>query len=441
MPDKIMEKLKQYNNICILGFGREGQSTYNFIRRHDKNIKLTILDSRHIEIDDPNAFYVEYHNTLVELEEYDLIIKTPGIALNDISDGIRKKITSQIELLLEFNSENVIGITGTKGKSTTSTLIYNVLKDQGKKVLFAGNIGIPVLDVVEDYEDGIVVAEMSSHQLEFVTHSPHIGIVLNLFVDHLDHAGTIENYHKSKMNILKFQKENDYAIYDVDNYYLKQQDFSHIKSKLLTVSLENSATICLKDDKVYLNNELFTERSNIKTKLKGDHNLKNILFVLLVSSIYGLNLEKTLNSIDKFTPLEHRMEYVGKFNGINFYDDAIATIPEATINACKSLNDVDTLIIGGMDRNINYDSLIEYLNNSNISNVICMPTTGYKIAEYLNKDKVKKAQTLEEAVDISFKVTKSEKICLLSPAASSYEYFKSFEEKGNKFKELVKNYK
>ena len=441
MQEKIMKMLEDYNNIAILGFGKEGQSTYNFIRKHNKDIKLTILDERKIELDDPNAVY-KYYSCEKDVLEFDLIIKTPGIAIIDYSEETRKKITSQMELLLEVNRKNVIGITGTKGKSTTSSLIYDILKDQMDKVFLVGNIGIPVLDNIDKYNDAIIVAEMSSHQLETVTLSPHIGIILNLYLDHLDHTGSIEGYHKAKMNIFKYQDKDDYAIYDADNYYLQQQDFSNIKSNILKVSVNDKTSIYM-DNKgdIYIDNTFIINKDKIVTELKGEHNLKNIMFGLLVAHIYNLDLNKTLESIKNFKPLEHRMEYVGNYKGIEFYNDVIATIPEATIYACKTLKNVDTLIFGGMDRNIDYKEFVDYLNSSNIRNLICMPTTGHKLANKLDKEKVIIVNTLEEAVNKAYEVTKKDSICLLSPAASSYEFFKNFVEKGNKYKDLVRNYK
>ena len=440
MVEKIIDKLRNYKNIAILGFGKEGMSTYNFIRRHDKNIFLTIMDAKDIEIDDVNATYKKYNGLSSELDEFDLIIKTPGISLKDLDPSLKTKMTSQMQLLLEVDSENVIGITGTKGKSTTSTLLYNVLKEQMNNVYLVGNIGVPVLDEIENYNDAVIVAEMSSHQLETVTVSPHIGIILNMFLDHLDHAGSPKNYHNAKMNMFRHQKSSDYAIYDLDNYYLSVQDFSSVFSKKLTVSIEREANIYLKDDSIYLNGQFFVNRNDIKTYLLGDHNLKNIMFVLLVASLFNLDIEKALSTISNFKGLEHRMEFVGEFGDIKFYNDSIATIPEATINAVNALKDVDTLIFGGMDRNIEYGEFIKFLNSSSINHFICNPTTGYKIAESLDQSKVIKAETLEEAVNYAFDVTEKGKICLLSPAASSYEYFKNFEEKGSKFKELVSNH-
>ena len=439
MQNKIIEKIKQYHNIAILGFGREGKSTYNFIRKYDNKLKLTILDQKEIEIDDENVKYKPYHGE-EDLTEFDLIIKTPGIVSINFSDSTKKKLTSQIELLLEFNSKNVIGITGTKGKSTTSSLIYNIFKDQISKTFLVGNIGIPVFDNIDEYGDCVIVTEMSSHQLETVHHSPHVGIILNLYVDHLDHTGSVENYHAAKMNIVRYQDGEDYAIYDLDNHYLQKQNFTAIKSNKLTVSFNDKASIYLKDNgDIYINDTLFLNKDKIVTNLKGDHNLKNIMFALLVASIYNLDLNKALESIKNFQPLEHRMEYVGKYKDINFYNDVIATIPEATISACRTLKDVNTLIFGGMDRHIDYTELVDFLNTSEIQNFICMPTTGHKLASKLDKSRVILVDTLEEAVKKAFEVTKKDSICLLSPAASSYEYFKNFEEKGKKYKELIRN--
>ena len=441
MQDKIMDKIKKYSNIAILGFGREGKSTYNFIRKHDKNLKLTILDKVYMEINDKNASYRPYNNRDEELREFDLIIKTPGIDILDLSNDTKNKITSQTELLLEFNRKNVIGITGSKGKSTTSSLIYNIFKDQMEKVILVGNIGIPILDEIEKCDDSIIVAEMSSHQLETINVSPHVGIIVNLYLDHLDHAGSVEKYHQSKMNIMRYQDEDDYGIYDKDNYYLGQQDFSKIKSKLFTVSLNDKASIYMDSNgDIFINDKFILNKDKIVTELKGEHNLKNILFALMVAYIYNLDLDKALESIKNFKPLEHRMELVGKYNDIIFYNDVIATIPEATMNACKSLGNVNTLIFGGLDRNIKYDEFIEFLNKSNIKHFICMPTTGHKIAPLLDERRVIKVNTLEEAVDRAFEVTEKNSICLLSPAAASYEFFKNFEEKGTRYKFLIQNH-
>ena len=167
------------------------------------------------------------------------------------------------------------------------------------------------------------------------------------------------------------------------------------------------------------------------------------MIVLTISKILNLDINNVINTINNFKGLEHRLEYVGKYDDVIYYNDAIATIPEATINAIESLKSVDTLIFGGMDRNIDYNDFIDYLNSGKVRNLICMPTTGYKIGDMINNPNVNvyKIEMLEDAVKLAKEITMKDKICLLSPAASSYEYFKNFKEKGNAYKEFITNKK
>ena len=167
--------------------------------------------------------------------------------------------------------------------------------------------------------------------------------------------------------------------------------------------------------------------------------MNNIMFVLAVSEILKLEIDKTIESINNFKTLEHRLEFVGRYNDILYYDNSIGTVPMATIEAVNALKNVDTLIIGGMNRGIDYEDFIEYLNDSDINNIICMPETGHNIAKGIKEKKRYIVNTLEEAVEVAKRVTRKEKICLLSPAAASYGFFKNFEEKGNLYKKLVKN--
>jgi len=437
--------------IAILGFGKEGKSTFNYIRKHNPNFKLFILDKNENLIEE-NEFLrgdiftkvITGYNYLDSLKDYDLIIKTPGISLKDIDiSRFEQNITSQIEIVLECFHNQIIGVTGTKGKSTTSSLIYKVLKDQNIDSLLLGNIGTPVFDYIDDIKDSTkVVIEMSSHQLEFIRTSPHISIILNLFEDHLDHAGSVEHYYESKMNIFKYQSRVDYAIYCSDNKTL----YDLVKSKRNDAQLFNYKfalekqdynTIYCDDNYIYFRNKPVYNINN-ERNLIGRHNISNIMAVMTVVNILGLSNSIASKSINEFVPLEHRLENVGNYDGVIYYDDAIATIPNATINAIESLGIVNTLIFGGMDRGIHYEELIEYLKKCNIENLICMPETGYKIGSQITNKNVYKAENLENAVDIAKRITKKGMICLLSPAASSYNQFKNFAEKGNKFKELVR---
>lgn len=451
MYKNIIQKLEN-KTIAILGFGLEGKSTYHFIRRHLKEKEITIIDKFDIRneelLNDSHLSFVIGDHYLDNLEQYDLIIKTPGISLKEIDTSqIEDKITSQIELLLEEYHVQVIGITGTKGKSTTTTLLYEVLKALHKKVFLLGNIGIPVLDEIEQYEqDSILVVEMSSHQLEYIKVSPHIGVILNLFEDHLDHAGSVQRYHDIKMHMFQYQTQDDIAIYCQDNETLNHRvEKGNYTSNLYPVTLkqdvEDENTIYLHGDDVIFRHEALYNIHE-ERNLLGDHNLQNIMVILLILKLLHLNTDEALSTIRSFQPLEHRLERVGAFNGITYYNDTIATIPEATINGIEALKSVNTLIFGGMDRGISYHDFITYLNQSTVEHLICMPTTGYHIGDELKKLGTKKmiyyAETLEEAVKIAKEVTKRNSICLLSPAASSYNQFKNFKEKGTAYKQLIK---
>ena len=442
MIERIVNLLKG-KKIAILGFGREGVSSYEFITKYVDNPDITVIDkdtsllSKYDYLNESNCVLGD--NYLDNLKKYDLIIKTPGISLKDIDiTGIKDRITSQVELLLKANKEKVIGVTGTKGKSTTSSLIYEIIKDQNENTILVGNIGLPILSNIENCdEDTIIVAEMSSHQLEYIDVSPRIGVILNLFEDHLDHAGTVEHYHDIKLNMFRYQNDNDYMIYCSNNETLdnliKKNNFKGIK---YTVNPYGSASITIKDNYVVFNDTRIYD-INSKRNLLGKHNLENIMTALTVAIILNLDIDRAISVINTFKGLPYRLENIGTVDEVTYYTDTLATIPEATEEATKSLNDIDTLIFGGMDRGISYEGFADYLNSTNIRNFICMPETGHTIGKDLINKNVYFVETLEEAVKKAKEVTAKGKICLLSPAASSYNSFKNYAEKGDKFKELV----
>ena len=450
----MLEKLLNYlenKKILILGFGLEGQSTYRFLRKHFPEKMLYVadankdlLETKKELVEDINVEISLGPNYLNGIENFDLIIKAPGISLKEVDiTKFQNKISSELGLFLEFIDVFSIGVTGTKGKSTTSSLIYKMLIDQGRDAYILGNIGEPIFNDIELLKpNSIVVLELSSHALEYVKKSPNIGIILDIFEEHLDHYKSFEKYIEAKYNIGKYQNEEDFLIYNYDNINMKNFKFDY-KENDYAISLETiphtKNKLYLKNDNIYFNNEQIMD-INEKTNLKGLHNINNIMFVLGVSFILDLEINESIKSIKSFKPLEHRLEYVGNFDSIDYYNDSIATIPEATINGINAIKNINTIIIGGKDRGVNLNNLIEFLKASEIENIICIPKTGEYIKNGLlgSSKNVIYVDSLEEAVKIAKKVTKKNSVCMLSPAAASYGYFKNFEERGNLFKKYVK---
>lgn len=449
----MLKKLLNYlenKKILILGFGIEGEANYNFLKRHFPENKIYIADKNENLLQEhsylANDNNIEFNlgqDYLNNINSFDLILKSPGISFKDVNIiSFQNKITSQLELLLEYVDVFTIGITGTKGKSTTSTLIYQVIKDQGRDVFLLGNIGEPIFNDIDVLnKDSIVVLEISSHALEYVKKSPDISILLNIYEEHLDHYKSIDKYIEAKFNIAEYQKEDNILIYNYDNELMNNYDYKY-KNNDYAISVNK---IPETKNKVFLNKKNICCNENIimnieeDMKLKGMHNINNIMFVIAVCNVLNLEFNKVIDTIKNFNSLEHRMEFVANINGVDYYNDSIATIPEATINAVTAIKDVNTIIIGGKDRGIDLSQLIKFLVESEIENIICLPKTGEYIYERLkNTDKMcYNAQNLEDAVSKAKEVTKENKVCLLSPAASSYGYFKNFEERGKLFKKYV----
>ncbi len=449
MLEKLLSFLED-KKIVILGVGLEGKSTYDFLRRNFPEKKLFMADESTglLEmypelIEDINLEINMGEHYLKGIETYDLVIKTPGISFKNVDiTKFENKITSQLQLFLTYMECFTIGITGTKGKSTTTSLLYQILKDQGKNVFLLGNIGVPIFDKIEkmNSEESIAVLELSSHNLQYIKKSPNIAVLLNLYKEHLDYYDSFEEYVKAKLNIMKYQNSRDIFLYNYDNPILQNAIF---RSEDYAVTLQNRPNtqnaVYIKNEHIYCNDTKIMN-INIKRNLKGVHHLQNIMFVLAICDILHLEMNQVICTIEHFESLEHRMEWVGTINSIEYYNDSIATIPEATIRTIEALERVNTLIVGGKDRGIDLQEFIKFLQNSNIENIICLPKTGEYIYETLKPkggQKTYMAKSLEEAVKIAKKVTQKKSICVLSPAASSYGYFKNFEERGNLYKRFV----
>lgn len=429
----MFQKLIEYfdeRSVLLLGFGREGRSSYELIRKYYPKKPLGIADRNAVDVQDKQVRLFSGDSYLDAIGQYDLVMQSPGVSLRDVNIPKGVEISGQIDLFLRFVTCETIGVTGTKGKSTTSTLIYEILCAAEKSACLIGNIGTPVFESLANIEGKTAVIEMSSHQLEFAKASPHIAVFTNIYEEHLDHYKGFKGYVDAKLNILRYQHKNDYFVYNAGQSLGDYIDFTTSGATGIAVGAGDGE----KDDFLHA-------LTKLNTRLTGVHNHHDIYFAAAVAKILGIEKDAVERGIQNFSGIEHRMEPFGVFYGIKFYNDCIATVPESVIFAVQALKDVDCLIIGGMDRGIDYTEFVAELRESGISHLICMPETGHdigaKIAVFGEKINIVCVDDMAQAVQNAFALTAGGKSCLLSPAAPSYNRYKSFEEKGRQFKRLV----
>ena len=428
MIDSICRRLSG-KRILIAGFGREGKSTLGFLQQYMPDAIVGIADKNESAFQDVDKERYDLFfgdDYLRAASDYDIVIKTPGISVKDVDIDL-SLISSQTDLFLEAYHNQVIGVTGTKGKSTTSSLIYHLLKESGNDVILAGNIGIPILDCVSDInERTIVVYELSAHQLQFINRSPHVGILLNVFEEHLDHFGTFEKYKDAKVNVLRYMDDSDIAVVNQ----------STVNSQQSTV-----AKRCV-DFESYDFDGYNIDWDQIP--LLGEHNKRNVKAALCACKSYGLLIENLISHLYTFKSLEHRQEFVGVFNGVKFFNDSISTIPQATIAALQTIKNVNFLLLGGFDRGIDYEPLVTYLKDNVLPCILITGQAGQtinaKLQEAGYKGNVLEYTDMESAFEIIGNLAKNGDVCLLSPAAASYDRYKNFEERGRVFKELAKKF-
>jgi len=415
-------------SILILGCGREGRSSLTFIRKFLPHADIGVADRNADAMKDVNndvmkpAKIYSGENYLDAVKDYDVVLKTPGISLKN-KDIDLSKITSQTDLFLEEFHDKIIGVTGTKGKSTTSSLIYHLLKESGREAILAGNIGIPVFDIIDKINPNtIIVFELSAHQLQYIHRSPHVGILLNVFEEHLDHFGSFEAYRDAKLNIIKKMDSNDWAV--------TTDEFSFYAAEMLLHTINYQ----------YYNFDVDWD----EIPLKGAHNRLNIKAALCACYANGIPVDELIPHLKTFRPLEHRQELVGTFHGVTFYNDSISTVPQATIAALQTIKNVKFLILGGYDREIDYTPLINYLKDNPVAHILYTGKTGKRMADLLQNADYQRDMIYFDKLEEAFKIVKKKAengdVCLLSPAAASYDRYKNFEERGRIFKRLAQTF-
>ena len=439
--------------IALIGFGLEAKSAYDYFKSIDQNNTFEIYDENSkskIELPNGVKFFGDFHD--FSKIQADLIVRTPAVNPRRLPKSA--KITSVTNLFFEKCPAPIIGVTGSKGKGTVSSFIAEILRAAGLKVYLVGNIGLPALNELSEIQkDDAVIYELSSFQLWDAQKSPHIAILNNLEVDHLDVHDGFEDYVAAKMNIAKNQTENDFFIFNAENpIVLKNVENlkNQLKAELQPFQDYNLAHI--QENHFLWGDEVLFETNILK--IPGEHNQKNACAAMIATFDFlrekGFENEEIFDfwreGLSKFTGLPHRLKFVREFEGVRFYDDSIATTPGSAIAALNSFEKPKILILGGSNKGADLSGLIEKIAKmpeQELRKVILMGAESEKLTQKLISGGFKRfinlgtETNMQEVVKTAFKNAKSGDVVILSPAHASFDMFKSYVDRGEQFVENV----
>ncbi len=424
---------------AILGFDIEGRATYEFLKA--RGDELTICDQNNqIETPDGVATQLGGHY-LDNLGIFDRIVRTPGLHPAKIlaaNPKVGDKITSQINLFLELSpTKNIIGVTGTKGKGTTSTLITKILEAAGKDVHLGGNIGVPPLTFIDKLTpDSWVVLELSSFQLIDLKQSPHIATCLMIVPEHLNWHEDFEEYVSAKQQLFIHQNSDDVAI-----YYAASEDSESVAAAsegILIPYYEKPGAIVENGD-VVIDDQIICKASELK--LLGGHNWQNVCAAVTTAWQVTQDISAIRSVLTTFTGLPHRLELVRELNGVSFYDDSFGTTPETAIVAIQAFSGPKIVILGGSDKGTTFDALAKVVAKNNVKKVITIGVTGPKIAEVLKaqgyENIIDGGTTMHDIVAAATDQATVGDVVLLSTGCASFGLFKDYKDRGEQFKSVV----
>lgn len=383
----------------LLGYGREGRATEQYLRAVYPDLTITHADQTE------DSRYLDAQATT------DISVRTPGIAPNKM----RGHYTTATNMFFSRWRGPVIGVTGSKGKSTTASLLYAMLRAAGRDSRLLGNIGTPMLGALLDLHtaETVAVLELSSYQLADCLYSPHVAVVTALFPDHLDYHGDFARYAAAKENIVRWQRPDDFLVFNPVDKRLAAW-------RALT---PGTAVPFAEDEPVTL----------AEIPLLGAHNRMNVRAAVAAARLLGIPAEAMAAAIRSFTPLPHRLQRVGTWRGITFYDDALSTTPESTIAALQALNNVQTIFLGGTDRGYDFTELERVVRERGVRNVVLFPDSGQRMFADRRGLHVLETDRMREAVAFAYARTPVGAVCLLSTASPSYSLWDNFEAQGNEF--------
>ena len=433
--------------IFVLGMARSGYEVSKLLSKYNNEILVTDKkeqDIKHIEeLKELGVTFIQSDDPVSLIDSsYDLVIKNPGIRydhpliLKAIELGI--KVVNEVEVAYHFLPREafVIAVTGANGKTTTTTLVYEFIKAMGKRVHLGGNIGYPLSQIVEKVEmNDIVVLEISAQQLhDLYDFKPNVSILTNLVPVHIDFFGTYENYIDHKLRIFMNHNSKNIAVINKSNKdsYESTKD---IKSNKVYFSSSEEADACIKDNAIYYKDEKIINLNEIR--VKGMHNYENIMCAIIATKELGIANETIKEVLNKFTGVEHRIEFVAKINGREFYNDSKATNVKSTEIALNAFNTPTILLLGGLDRGHSFEDLKDDLTH--VTHIVCYGETKDRIKEFADECKIDctVVNTLEEATKFAYNISNVGDTILLSPACASWDQFDDFEKRGDTFKETV----
>ncbi|GGM20590.1 UDP-N-acetylmuramoylalanine--D-glutamate ligase [Paraliobacillus quinghaiensis] len=445
-----MNKLNDfpYKNILVLGLAKSGTATSKILVKNNYNVSVNDLKASNEDqvVKELQALGVDVvtgSHPLYLLDNAEVVVKNPGIPYENalIQEAKRREIPviTEIELVHYLISSPYIGITGSNGKTTTTTLTHEMLEQSNKKSKIAGNIGKVAVEVAETLAtDETMVVELSSFQLMGTEKfRPHIAVFLNLFQSHIDYHGTYPNYKAAKTRIFENQTNDDYLVYNADDNEICALVNDASAKKIPFSSSQKCLDGAWCDETyIYFKEEPIIERQRIV--LVGKHNLENILAAVAASMLAGATKEGIVNVLTTFTGVKHRTQYVENVNERMFYNDSKATNILATSKALGSFEQPIILLAGGLDRGNDFEELIPHLTN--VKAMILFGETADKLEKAglaANVSTILFVETMKEAVDQAYEISNEKDVILLSPACASWDQYRTFEERGDMFTEAV----
>ena len=435
--------------IAVLGLGVEGQDVVRFLLT--KKTRIAIFDKKSVK--ELGGVYQEFKKEAVDfkvgrdylkngLGEYDIIFRSPGFKLSMPEIAVTKKAGTQIssatKLFFYLCPGKIIGVTGTKGKGTTATLIYEILKKAGKKVFLAGNIGQPMLSILDKLDkDSWVVLELSSFQLQDLEKSPQIAVVLFIVPEHLNYHKDVNEYIEAKSNIVSHQTKNDFAVLNKDNQ--NSASLRELTSAQVVYFSRQEKTKggYISNEQIWFGNEIIGLVKDLK--LRGVHNWDNVCAAVTAAHLVGVDNEAIKQAVFSFNGLEHRLEMVREIRGVSFYNDSFSTIPEATIAAIQSFKEPIILIAGGSEKGADFSKLGKEIARSSVKALFLIGAMAEEIQKAVQQagyqgEIVFRPKGMKKIVNLAFEKAKSGDIVLLSPACASFDMFKDYRDRGQQFK-------